>query len=101
MEVGDNYATLQPDGSITVTEGDIVNFICSTNLPATYARWEINNNKYSGNLPPGFTTNGFNLEFSVEATVTIRCFFRIMAGDICSNVATVSLLNNASPQNSG
>ena len=95
MEVDGFYVALQPAGSMTVTEGDNLHFVCSTNLLANYARWEINDVKYPDNLPPGFSASGFNIEFSIEETVQIRCFIRVFIGgslaDACSNTATVAL----------
>ena len=95
VEIDNFYVALQPAGSMTATEGDNLHFVCSTNLPANYARWEINDVKFPDNLPPGFSASGFTIEFSIEETVQIRCFIRVSISgslaDVCSNTATVAL----------
>ncbi|CAI8013385.1 hypothetical protein GBAR_LOCUS8496 [Geodia barretti] len=95
VEIDNFYVALQPAGSMTATEGDNLHFVCSTNLPANYARWEINDVKFPDNLPPGFSASGFTIEFSIEETVQIRCFIRVSISgslaDVCSNTATAAL----------
>lgn len=90
---------------MTAQEGDIVSFMCSTNLPATFARWEINDEKYPINLPSLFTTSGLNLSFSFVTDTKIRCFFSIYfresAVDICSNNVTIKALETVSFQSCG
>ena len=83
------YATLQPEGIITASEGETVTFMCSTNLPALFPRWRINDNEYEVTLlPPGFTADGLNLEYIFRTRVDISCFFKVISDgsvvDICS-----------------
>ena len=90
---------------MTAHEGDIFFFMCSTNLPATFARWEINSEKYPISPPSGFTTSGLNLSFSFVTNIEIRCFFSIYFRgstiDICSNIATIQALEPMSLQSCG
>lgn len=106
MNIEDYYVTLEPEGTTIVFDGYEVNLVCSTNLPATYARWEINGQKYSDSVPPGFIANEFNIDFTFEETVQIRCFIRIFIdgslADVCSNTATITTaLENEPLQSNG
>ena len=91
MEPDGYHATIKPDGVSGAFKGDPITLMCSTNLPATIARWEIGGNSYAAtHLPPGFTTDGLNLTFILEKRVKIRCFFTIITGEsICSPEAFV------------
>lgn len=91
MQSDDYYASIKPEGVSTAFEGEMITLTCSTNLPAIFARWEIDDNLYdAAHLPPGFTTNGLNLEFILETRVNIRCFFKVISGgSICSPEAIV------------
>lgn len=101
-ETEDYYAALEPQGTMTASEGDIVSYVCSTNLSVIFAQWEINDQKYPEFLPTGFTANGLNIQFVVKTTVKIRCFFMVFISgsviNICSNIVTVVLMDNLSPQ---
>ena len=106
METSEYYASLQPEGIKTASEGEVVNLMCSTNLPLTYpSQWEINGYKHEiVRLPYGFTANGLNLIFNFETRVIIRCIFRISlsgsVANICSNTTTVVLLDSV-PESCG
>ena len=89
MESTDYNATLQPEDIVTASEGELITLMCSTNLPALFPRWRINDNEYKVSLlPPGFTADGLNLEFTFRTRVNISCFFRVISDgsvvDICS-----------------
>ena len=106
VETSEYYASLQPEGIKTASEGEVVNLMCSTNLPLTYpSQWEINGYKHEiVRLPYGFTANGLNLIFNFETRVIIRCIFRISlsgsVANICSNTTTVVLLDSV-PESCG
>ena len=85
------YNTTLTSESVMADEGETVKLTCSTDLPATYSRWEIDDQVYESNhLPPGFTANGFDIEFVFRGnTVQFRCFLKIYSEgsdrNICSN----------------
>ncbi|CAI8054105.1 hypothetical protein GBAR_LOCUS29567 [Geodia barretti] len=91
------YAELQPRGNIMTFVGNTINFICSTNLPATFSHWEINNKMYNTYLPPGFIARGPNIEVTFQTNVIIRCFFKVSLNgsiiNIFSNAAIVLSLD--------
>ena len=87
------YAHLQPE-NIIAFEGDTVTLTCSTNIAASFPRWEINDVAYEvTHFPPEYTVNGHRIEFEFVADVRFRCFFRIFLGGtvhICSNIVVVT-----------
>ena len=81
---------------MTANDGETVKLTCSTTLPATYARWEIDDQLYESNhLPPGFIANGFDIEFIFKGVIIdFRCYFKIFLEgsviNICSMVSRIS-----------
>lgn len=80
----------------------MLNLKCSTNLlPITYPRWEIGGAEYEAtNLPPNFAVRQWiNLEFRLEWSVIIRCFFKVFLNGsvvhIYSNAVTVNHTGNS------
>ncbi|CAI8013383.1 hypothetical protein GBAR_LOCUS8495, partial [Geodia barretti] len=95
---GEYNTRLTPESKIA-DEGETVKLTCSTDLPATYSRWEIDDQVYESNhLPPGFTANGFDIEFVFGGRVVdFRCFFKIFSEgsdmNICSSLSRITPRN--------